>query len=128
MASALPFWDPGSFLGPPPQNPDISQPVRTAIPEPPGGGFDPSISSWETIYFAGVRAPGVCRVEGGRRRLIDPRMIPGSSGQLPAVLAFMPAEFRVILLLWTSKQFDAGRNSSPVSCPSSTRTLSRIRT
>jgi hypothetical protein len=112
MPSALPFWDPGAFSNPASTNPntgqpanaDTSQPIRTAISDGPAS-LDPAISTWEIIYFGNVRAPGICRVEGGRRRLVDPRMIPGSSGQLPAVLAFMPAEFTVTLTMWDPAQF-----------------------
>jgi hypothetical protein len=87
-----------------PTNRDVSVPVRTAIPDGPAE-IDPAISSWEVIYFANMRAPGIATVTGGRRRIVDPRLIPGSSGQIPTVMAFMPAEFVVTLLMWDPAQW-----------------------
>ncbi len=113
MAATIPFWDPGAAQksgvttqgGQQTSAATTFPGILTALPELSSQPLDDGISPWEVIYFGKVRAPGKATVEGGRRRIVDPRMIPGSSGQIPTVMAFMPAEFTVTLTMWTNQEW-----------------------
>jgi hypothetical protein len=118
MPSSLPFWDPGAAQqsGQTTQGGAVTSAkttypaILTAIPDLSSQQLDDAISPWEVVYFGKIRAPGIARVDGGRRRIVDPRMIPGSSGQIPTVMAFMPAEFQITLTMWTNQQWSAWQN------------------
>lgn len=103
-SSSLPFWDQGALNRDPRYGPLIG--IETRLPEGTTDPLPDGFSPWDVIYFNNVRAPGICRVEGGRRRLIDHRGTPGSSGDIAALMAYQLAEFTIYLTLWTPAQWD----------------------
>lgn len=113
--SILPWWDPGAFpqvttVGPNGQQGTGTQPapgIWTLIPETPSQAWPDQLSPWDCIYFSGQRAPGIARVDGGRRRRIDHRQSPGASGETAANMGYDPGEFTITLTIWTSMQWAA---------------------
>jgi len=117
MSSSSPFWDPGALvpagqLGNNQIAPgvfsagNIAPGIWSAIPESPSDPWPDQLSLWETIKLNGLRAPGICRVEGGRRRRIDERFANGSSGVTPANMGYDCGRFTITLTLWTPKQLE----------------------
>ncbi len=113
--SNVPFWDPGAYPAVSTRDPKTgvtstgSQPAQgiVAFPasEDPTMPWPDELSLWETIYFNGQRAPGLCRVRGGRRRRLDSKTAFGSSGSAVTSGGYEPAEFQITLRLWSAVHF-----------------------
>lgn len=79
--------------------------IYTALPESPNDPWPDYLSPWDTIKMAGMRAPGIARVHGGRGRRFNPQVSAGSSGALPNSFGYDPGDFTVTLTLWTPAQW-----------------------
>lgn len=112
----IPFWDqaalekvdtsapgpgPNQGVGKASQAPGII----TALPEDPYSPWPEELSLWDTIKLAGMRAPGIARVEGGRGRRVPSMIVPGASGSAPTFLGEDAVEFFIHLTIWTPKQW-----------------------
>jgi hypothetical protein len=125
MPSSLPFWDPGATRT---DNPNKLGPgIQTFIPEGASDPLPDGVSDWEVIYFNNARAPGICRVDGGRRRLIDHRGTPGASGEIAALMAYQLAEFSVSLTIWTPLQWFTLQQLVDTIYPKPTQTTATLR-
>jgi len=114
--SAPTFWDPGAYPKVTTRDPVTgkssdgslsAEAIRTAVPDSGPFGAEEGLSPWEVIYFGRIRAPGICRVDGGKRRIVDRNGIPGSSGEVARVMRYGLAEFTVTLTIWTWEQWDS---------------------
>lgn len=79
--------------------------ITTALPETPNDPWPDNLSPWDTIILAGMRAPGIASLKGGRGKRIVPQETPGASGQIPIFYGYDCAEFSVELKIWTPKQW-----------------------
>src|SRR5262249_28304350 len=112
-----PFWDPGAAQF---SNPTIGSPqgsaqktypaIQTFLPELSSQPLPESVSPWEVVYFAGMRAPGKAIVDGGRRRIVDRIGIPGSSGEIARVMGYGLFEATILLEMWTEQQWFTFQN------------------
>jgi len=120
--SSLPFWDSGAILPPSPTTLVKSVPgIQSFIAgEQAAAPWPDELSPWETLTLAGVRVPGVAKVEGGRRRRLDHRTSAGASGETASDMGYDPGEFTITLTLWTPMQFLALQNMIPLIQPPAT--------
>ena len=73
---------------------------------PPTGAPLPDwISPWDTITLAGLRLPGIARVEGGRRHRYDHKTTLGAVGEAATFLGVDPGEITITLTLWIASQW-----------------------
>lgn len=105
-----PFWDqaaasparpidtvaPGTLVAPG---------IITALPESPLDPWPPELSLWDTIKIAGMRAPGLPRVLGGKGKRIQVKLSAGSNGAVPTYLGEDPCDFSIRLTIWTPNQW-----------------------
>lgn len=112
--TSIPFWDQGAFPVVTTTDPQTglgtdgylpAPGIITLLPESPNDPWPDGVSLWNTIKFNGVRAPGIAQVRGGRRRRIDLRLTPGSSGATASNMGYDPGDFTVVLTLWTPRQW-----------------------
>lgn len=109
------FWDPGAYPAVSTRDPTTGvtstghQPAPGIIVPPameqPSFPWPDELSSFETITFAGVRAPGICRIRGVRRLIHDLRQPYGASGATNSISGQANAEFEITLTLWTARHF-----------------------
>lgn len=118
LGKAPPFWDQPA-LKPASEYPSgsnqispgvfssglIASGIQTALPESPNDPWPDSLSPWDTIKVAGMRAPGIARIHGGRRKRFNPQIIPGLNGHVPNFYGYDCAEFTIKLTIWTPAQW-----------------------
>lgn len=105
---SLPFWDNPEVRGRGDGTADVPG-LYTAVPPAFQGGagtLPDELSRWDFIILNGTRAPGICRLEGGRHIGYSREVALGiATGQPPWVFGFDPVEFSLVLTLWTPRQF-----------------------
>jgi len=112
--SEIPFWDQAAYSEVSTRDPQtgVTSSSRTTAPgiwsHPALDGWQvpwpAELSQWETIVIAGIRAPGICRVDGGRRRRIDHKEMFGASGMPITDGGLLPAQFTITITIWTWSQ------------------------
>lgn len=105
---APPFWDQPALVpndGPGGVSRLIAQGIFTALPESANDPWPDYLSPWDTIKLAGMRAPGVPRVHGGRGKRFHPQVTPGLNGHVPNFYGYDCAEFTIKLTIWTPAQW-----------------------
>lgn len=114
QSKAPPYWE-SSALKPaselPPGNPLfgarglVGFGILTALPESPNEPWPDYLSQWDTIKLAGMRAPGIARVHGGRGKRFNPQVTIGLNGHVPNFLGYDCGTFTIKLTIWTPAQW-----------------------
>ena len=60
----------------------------------------PGVDEWDTIHLAGVQMPGLSRIEGELKRMVDKKKAAGVNGVRVTHKGFDAAEFNIITRLW----------------------------
>lgn len=99
---SLPFWDQAAII--PKDGTAATQGITTVLPR----GSDPypdELSPWDVITLNGVRAPGICRLDGGKHIPYDRKAALGQIVGPSALFVFDPVSFTLTLTLWTPRQW-----------------------
>lgn len=73
--------------------------IQTPSSGVPFWGEDPI--SWDTVFIAGVRLPGLAKVTGNTKRRHVKKNVPGKHGSTVTFTGDEPTEFTVTVRLWT---------------------------
>lgn len=67
----------------------------------------PGIDSWDTIFLAGIQMPGLARIEGDLKRMVDKKKASGVNGARVTHKGFDAAEFSIVVQLWEKSHLPA---------------------
>ena len=123
------YWDPAAQLRRSPDGSEVffedganigywSALPRTLLPYPD------TLSPWDAISFSGQRAPGIARVEGGRRHRFDHKPSLGVTGEAPTWLGVDPGEITITLKIWTPEHWSDLQRLLPQILPPHTAKIS----
>jgi len=119
---ALPFWDQPAISKVSTRDPTTGKTtdgqarpagIVALTPSDPRNPYPDELSPWDVITLNGVRAPGICRVEGGRHVALDLQKLIGQLEPSMVFLNFDPVPITLTLTLWTPAQFAALQDLLP---------------
>lgn len=105
----IPFWDPGVTANP--------GSVQSLLPEYENAPWPDQLSPFNTILMAGIRAPGLAVLKGGRAKRFSAEATPGDAGQIFNFYGYDYSQFSIKLHLWTVKQWEWLQRWLPVISP-----------
>jgi hypothetical protein len=60
----------------------------------------PGVDEWDTIHLAGIQMPGLSRIDGELKRMVDKKKASGVNGVRVTHKGFDAAEFTIVTRLW----------------------------